>query len=75
MLLTTEGFLSVSPLSAEQVPEAQAFAERGGYHVVSWTEDSSYAVKNSVKNFPKECPYEEAVRGLGAAHAECWYVE
>lgn len=75
MLLTTEGFLSVSPLSGEQVAEAQESAERGSYHIVTWTEERSYAVKDSVKNFPTECPYEEKVRGLGAAHAECWFVE
>ena len=75
MLLTTEGFLSVSPLTAEQVPEAQNSAERGDYRVITWTEQSSYAVKNNVKNFPEACPYEENVRGIGAAHAECWYTE
>lgn len=75
MLLTTEGFLSVSLLNAEQVPEAQTGAGRGDYRVITWTETSAYAVKNSLKNFPEKCPYEEKVRGAGAAHAECWYME
>ena len=75
MLLTTEGFLSVSLLTAEQVAEAQGSAERGAYRVITWTESSSYAVKNVLKNFPESCPQEESVRGVGAAHVECWYVE
>ena len=75
MLLTTEGFLSVSFLSAEQVPEAQAGASRGEYRVITWTETSSYAVKNTLKNFPEQCPYEEKVRGVGAAHPEYWFME
>lgn len=75
MLLTTEGFLSVSLLTAEQVAEAQTGAERGEYRVITWTDTSSYAVKNVLKNFPEQCPYEEKVRGVGAAHAECWFVE
>ncbi len=75
MLLTTEGFLSVGLLSAEQVAEAQAGAERGEYRVITWTKDASYAVKNALKNFPENCPFEEKVRGVGAAHAECWFVE
>lgn len=75
MLLTTEGFLTVGLLHAEQVAEAQTGAERGEYRVITWTENASYAVKNALKNFPESCPYEEIVRGVGAAHAECWYME
>lgn len=75
MLLTTEGFLTVSELTKEQVAEAKAGAERGDYQVVTWTDETSYAVKNLLKNFPENCPYEEGVRGLGAAHAETWYVK
>ena len=75
MLLTTEGFLSISLLNAEQVPEALSGAARGEYRVITWTDASSYAVKNSLKNFPEQCPYEEKVRGVGAAHAEYWYME
>ena len=75
MLLTTEGFLSVSELTAEQVPEAIAGAERGEYRVIKWTDTTSYAVKNVLKNFPETCPREESVRGIGAAHAEYWYTE
>ena len=75
MLLTTEGFLSVSLLTAEQVPEAQSGAERGEYRVITWTDSSAYAVKNTLKNFPERCPYEEKIRGIGAAHPECWYIE
>lgn len=75
MLLTTEGYLSISLLNAEQVPEALSGAARGEYRVITWTDSSSYAVKNSLKNFPEQCPYEEKVRGVGAAHAECWYME
>ena len=75
MLLTTEGFLSVSLLTAEQVPEAQSGASRGEYRVIAWTDTSAYAVKNTLKNFPEQCPYEEKIRGIGAAHPECWYME
>ena len=75
MLLTTEGFLSVSLLTSEQVAEAQTGAERGEYRVITWTDTASYAVKNTLKNFPEQCPYEEKVRGVGAAHAECWFME
>lgn len=75
MLLTTEGFLSISPLTAEQVADAKASAVRGNYRVITWTNFSSYAVKNAIKNFPEQCPYEEKSRGIGAAHAECWYIE
>ena len=75
MLLTTEGFLSVSPLTAEQVPEAQSGTGRGDYRIITWTQDAFYAVKNSIKNFPETCPYEEVQRGIGAAHIECWYTE
>lgn len=75
MLLTTEGFLSISPLSAEQVEEAQAGTARGDYRMIKWTNFSFYAVKNGLKNFPESCPYEEKIRGIGAAHAECWYME
>lgn len=75
MLLTTEGFLSVSPLTAAQVTEAKTGAERGAYRVIAWTGTSSYAVKNNLKNFPNSCPFEEKVRGIGAAHVENWYIE
>ena len=75
MLLTTEGFLSVSELTGAQAAEAEAGAKRGDYRVVTWTNTLSYAVKNNLKNFPENCPYEEVVRGIGAAHPEYWYVE
>ncbi len=75
MLLTTEGFLSVSELNGEQVAEAQAGAARGDYRVIAWTSSLAYAVKNSLKNFPERCPYEEVLRGIGAAHPEYWYIE
>ncbi len=75
MLLTTEGFLSVSELTGAQAAEAEAGAKRGDYRVVTWTSTLSYAVKNHLKNFPENCPYEEVVRGIGAAHPEYWYVE
>lgn len=75
MLLTTEGFLSVSQLSGEQVAEAKAGAERGDYRVIVWKSTVAYAVKNNVKNFPENCPYEEVIRGIGAAHPEYWYME
>lgn len=75
MLLTTEGFLTVSELKGEQVAEAKASATRGDYRVITWTGTLSYAVKNSLKNFPEKCPYEEVIRGIGAAHPEYWYVE
>lgn len=75
MLLTTEGFLTVSELNGEQVAEAEAGANRGDYRVVVWTGTLAYAVKNNLKNFPETRPYEETIRGIGAAHPECWYVE
>ena len=75
MLLTTEGFLSVSELTGEQVAEAQAGAARGEYRVITWTDTLAYSVKNQLKNFPEQCPYEELVRGIGAAHPEYWYIE
>ena len=75
MLLTTEGFLSVSELTGAQTAEAEAGAKRGDYRVITWTDTLSYAVKNHLKNFPETCPYEEFLRGVGAAHAEYWYVE
>ena len=75
MLLTTEGFLSVSLLTEEQVAEAENGAKRGAYRVITWTNSSAFAVKEVLKNFPESCPYEEKTRGVGAAHAECWYVE
>ncbi len=75
MLLTTEGFLSVSELNGVQVAEAEAGAARGDYRVITWTNSLAYAVKNNIKNFPEKCPYEEELRGIGAAHPECWYVE
>jgi len=75
MLLTTEGFLSVSVLNPEQIAEAKTGTERGEYRIITWTDSVSYAVKNKLKNFPEQCPAEAKVRGLGAAHVECWYQE
>lgn len=75
MLLTTEGFLSVGELLIGQRAEATANADRGGYRLVIWSDDSSFAVKKNLKNFPETCPFEEKVRGIGAAHVECWYME
>lgn len=75
MLLTTEGFLSVSELAEGQIAEAEAGAKRGDYRVITWTNTLAYAVKNNLKNFPETCPYEEVIRGIGAAHPEYWFVE
>lgn len=75
LLLTTEGYLTVNHLSAEQVGEAQAGEERGDYHLVAWNNLTYWAVKNALKNFPETSPKEETVRGLGAAHVEGWYFE
>lgn len=75
ILLTTEGFLSVSGLTAEQVEEAKTGTQRGQYRVITWTNFSSYAVKNTLQNFPESCPPEESLRGIGAAHVECWYMK
>lgn len=75
MLLTTEGFLSVSQLLIGQRAEATASAARGGYRLIIWSDESSFAVKNNLKNFPESCPFEEKVKGIGAAHVECWYTE
>ncbi len=75
MLLTTEGFLSVSVLTAAQVAEAQASAERGEYRIIPWPENFYFAVKNTVKNFPEGVQVEEKTRGVGAAHVELWYVD
>ncbi|MBQ9766857.1 MAG: hypothetical protein IJW37_01960 [Lachnospiraceae bacterium] len=75
LLLTTEGYLTVNGLSAEQVAEAQAAEERGDYHLVVWDNFTYWAVNNRLKNFPETSPQEKTVRGLGAAHAEGWYFE
>lgn len=75
LLLTTEGYLSVYALTAEQVTDARAGEERGGYHVVSWDNTFYWAVNNGLKNFRETYSPEAKVRGLGAAHAEGWYFE
>jgi peptide/nickel transport system substrate-binding protein len=75
MMLTTEGFLSVSMLNSEQVAEAESGKTRGGYRIVRWSNFSSFAVKNNLQNFPETAPYEEKVRGIGAAHVEGWYMQ
>lgn len=75
MMLTTEGFLSVSTLTPEQVAEAEAGKARGGYRIIRWSNFSSFAVKNALRNFPETAPYEEKVRGIGSAHVESWYME
>lgn len=75
MMLTTEGFLSVSMLNPEQVAEAESGKTRGGYRIVRWSNFSSFAVKNNLQNFPETAPYEEKVRGIGAAHVEGWYMQ
>lgn len=73
LLLTTEGYLTVGSLTAEQVAEAEAAKERGGYHVVSWSGSTYWAVDNNLGNFPETAAHEAGVRGAGAAHAEVWY--
>lgn len=75
MLLTTEGFLTVSKLYPEQMEEARAGASRGKYRIVTWSNTLSYAVNPELKNFPEQCPYEEVLRGIGAAHPEYWYMK
>ncbi len=75
MLLTTEGFLTVSRLYPEQMEEARIGTSRGKYRIVTWSNTVSYAVNLNVKNFPEQCPYEEVLRGIGAAHPEYWYME
>ena len=60
---------------AEELSEAQASAERGGYHIVTWSEGSRFAVCNRLMNFPEGAPAEEKSRGIGAAHAEYWYMK
>lgn len=75
MLLTTEGFLSVSKLNPDQIAEARANAGRGGYRVVVWSDAVAFAVNTNLKNFPESYPYEERIRGIGAAHPESWFVE
>ncbi len=75
LLLTTEGYLAVSRITAEELSEAQASAERGGYHIVTWSEGSRFAVCNRLMNFPEGAPAEEKSRGIGAAHAEYWYMK
>ena len=75
MLLTTEGYLTVSALHGEQVGEARSMTDRGNYRLITWQNFSDYAVKNGLKNFPEGCPYEARVRGIGAAHVEGWYME
>lgn len=75
MLLITEGFLTVSHLDETQVAEARAAATRGKYRVIAWSNTDFYAVSNQLKNFPESYPYEEILRGIGAAHPEQWYME
>lgn len=75
MLLTTEGFLTVSRLYPEQMEEARNGTSRGKYRIVTWSTTVSYAVNLNLKNFPEQCPYEEVLRGIGAAHPEYWYTE
>lgn len=75
LLLTTEGYLSVGSLTAGQIEEAEAEKERGGYRLVSWSNSLYWAVDNKLKNFRETYSHEVTVRGLGAAHAECWYFE
>lgn len=75
MLLTTEGFLTVSRLYPEQMEEARTGASRGKYRIITWSDTVSYAVNLNLKNFPEQCPPEEILRGIGAAHPECWFIE
>ena len=67
--------LNIPLLDIDKLIEAQAGATRGDYRVISWTSSLAYAVKNNLKNFPEKCPYQEVIRGIGAAHPEYWYVE
>ena len=55
--------------------EAESGKTRGGYRIVRWSNFSSFAVKNNLQNFPETAPYEEKVRGIGAAHVEGWYMQ
>jgi len=73
LLLTTEGYLTVSELSAEQVDAARVGEERGGYHLVAWNDAAYWAVNNRLKNFPETSLQEAKIRGLGSAHVEGWY--
>lgn len=75
LLLATEGYLTVSSLMVEQVEKAQENAERGDYHLVAWNNFTYWIVKNRLNNFPETRPLETKVRGVGAAHVECWYFE
>ncbi len=75
LLLTTEGYLTVSALTLEQVAEAQASEARGEYHLVVWDSVTYWAVNNKLRNFPESGSKEAGVRGLGAAHVEQWYFE
>lgn len=74
LLLTTEGYLAVSRLTSGQIAEATSMAEHGNYRIVSWGSDV-YAVSNSLKNFPEQSPAEKNSRGIGASHAEYWYIK
>lgn len=75
LLLTTEGYLSVYELKAEQVAEASASAERGGYRIITWTGGRTFAVDDALKNFPENVSGAEQVREIGAAHVEFWYTK
>lgn len=75
MLLTTEGFLTVSRLYPEQMEEARLGTSRGKYRIITWSDTVSYAVNLNLNNFPERYPQEEAIRGIGAAHPECWYMK
>lgn len=75
LLLTTEGYLAVYRLGNDQVAEAASFAEHGNYRIVRWSAGNTFAVSNSLNNFPEKGTSEEQSRGLGASHAEYWYTK
>lgn len=73
LLLITEGYLSAGALEPGQLTEAAAGAERGKYHIVTWSDSLYFAVNTSLKNFPETYSAEWKVRGVGAAHVEGWF--
>lgn len=73
VLLTTEGYLSVSRVATGQLDTVRAGAARGNYRVVEWSGYGAFAVNNSLQNFPDSPPYDAAGKGLGAAKPYGWF--
>ena len=73
VLLTTEGYLSVSRVATGQLDVVRSGAARGNYRVVEWSGYDAFAVNNGLQNFPDKAPYAAAENGLGAAKPYGWF--